>query len=89
MFAVATLVAPEGKELACDAGGAGSVPGSGRCPGERNGYPLQDPCLEFHGQRSLVGYSPWGLKESDVTEHLSTCLSVLLINFSTCGLRFL
>ena len=23
---------------------------------------------EFHGQRSLVGYSPWGPKESDVTE---------------------
>ena len=24
---------------------------------------------EFHGQRSLVGYSPWGHKESDTTEH--------------------
>ena len=23
---------------------------------------------EFHGQRSLVGYSPWGYKESDMTE---------------------
>ena len=23
---------------------------------------------EFHGQRSLVGYSPWGLKELDMTE---------------------
>ena len=23
---------------------------------------------EFHGQRSLVGYSPWGYKESDSTE---------------------
>ena len=23
---------------------------------------------EFHGQRSLVGYSPWGLKEPDTTE---------------------
>ena len=27
---------------------------------------------EFHGQRSLAGYSPWGRKESDVTEQLST-----------------
>ena len=26
---------------------------------------------KFHGQRSLVGYSPWGLKESDMTEQLS------------------
>ena len=24
---------------------------------------------DFHGQRSLVGYSPWGQKESDMTEH--------------------
>ena len=27
---------------------------------------------ESHGQRNLVGYSPWGLKESDTTERLST-----------------
>ena len=25
---------------------------------------------KFHGQRSLVGYSPWGRKESDMTERL-------------------
>ena len=25
-----------------------------------------------HGQRSLVGYSPWGRKESDMTEHTHT-----------------
>ena len=24
---------------------------------------------KFHGQKSLVGYSPWGRKESDMTEH--------------------
>ena len=27
---------------------------------------------EIHGQRSLVGYSPWGCKESDMTECTST-----------------
>ena len=26
---------------------------------------------EFHGQRSLVGYSPWGCKELDTTEQLT------------------
>ena len=26
---------------------------------------------EFHGRRSLVGYSPWGLKELDMTEWLT------------------
>ena len=30
---------------------------------------------EFHGQRSLLGYSPWGLKESDRTEQLTLRLS--------------
>ena len=29
-----------------DAKGSGSIPGSGRCPGERNGYPFQYSCLE-------------------------------------------
>ena len=34
--------------------------------------PLQYSCLENpRGQRSLVGYSPWGRKESDMTEPLS------------------
>ena len=40
--------------------------------------PLRRKCLfipvflpaEFHGQRSLAGYSPWGCKESDTTERL-------------------
>ena len=27
---------------------------------------------EFHGQRSLVGYSPWSCKESHLTEQLNT-----------------
>ena len=34
------------KELACSAGDPGSIPGSGRFPGEGNGYPLQYSCLE-------------------------------------------
>ena len=36
----------DGKESACDAGDLGSVPGLGRPPGKRNGYPLQCSCLE-------------------------------------------
>ena len=51
----------------------------------RNGYPLQYSCLEkkclrtavflpgeSHGQRNLESYSPWGHKESDMTEKLQT-----------------
>ena len=52
-----------GKESPCNAGDLGSIPGSGRSSGEGNGNPLQYSCLENpHGQRSLVGYSPWGLR---------------------------
>ena len=51
------------------AGDTGLIPGSGRSPGEGNGNPLQYSCLENpHGQRSVVGYSPWGRKELDMTE---------------------
>ena len=51
----------------------GSIPGSGRSLGIGNGNPLQYPYLENpHGQKSLVGYSPQGRKESDMTERLST-----------------
>ena len=35
----------DGKESACNAGDLGSIPGSGRSPGEGNGYPLLNSCL--------------------------------------------
>ena len=57
------------KESACNPGDLGSIPGFGRSPGEGNYYPLQYFLPgESHGQRSLVGYSPWGCKEWDMTE---------------------
>ena len=53
-------------------GDPGSIPGLGRSPVGGHGNPLQYSCLENpHGQRSLVGYSPWGRKESDTTEQLN------------------
>ena len=56
----------DGKESACHVGDLGSIPGSGRSHGGGHGNPLQYSCLENpHGQRSLVGHSPWGHKESD------------------------
>ena len=59
------------KESACNAGDWGSIPGLGRSPGEGHGDPLQYSGLENpHGQKSLMGYSPWGRKESGITEWL-------------------
>ena len=63
----------DGKESACNEGDMGSIPGLGRSTGGGHGNPFQCSCLENpHGQKSLAGYSPWGLKELDTTEQLSS-----------------
>ena len=62
-------VAQTVKKSACNAGDLGSVPWSGRSPGEGNGNTIQFSFLENSpGQRSLVGYTPWDRKELDTTE---------------------
>ena len=59
----------------------GSIPGLGRFPWRRAWQPtlvfLSGKILE---QRSLVGYSPWGCKELDMTEHTHTH------NYTVCKL---
>ena len=63
----------DGKESACNAGDLGSIPGVRKTPWRRAWQPT--PVFlpgESHRQRSLVGYSPWGHRESDMTERLST-----------------
>ena len=56
----------------------GWIPGWGRSPGGECGNTLQYSCLEkFPGQRSLAGYSSWGHKESDMTEHTLYCICLL------------
>ena len=55
-----------------DKGGEGSIPGLGRCLGAGNGKSVFLP-----GQRRLVSYSPWGHKESEVTEY--ACMQPLSI----------
>ena len=73
----------DNEESGYSAGDPGLIPGLERFPGGGHGDPLQYPCLEnLHGQRSLVGYSPWGYKESDTTDRLSTPKDL----FTTSGL---
>ena len=50
------------------AGDVGTISWPGESPEEENGNPLQYSCRESHGQRSLAGYSPWVIKESDTTK---------------------
>ena len=59
----------DSKEAACSAGDLTLIPGSGRSPGEGNGHPLQYSFLDNSMDRALnlVGYRPWGRKESYTT----------------------
>ena len=60
-----------GKASACNAGDLALIPGLGRSPGEGNSKPSPVPLPgKSHGWRSLVGYSPWGHKELDITEQI-------------------
>ena len=61
-----------GKEFACKTGDPGSIPGSGRSPGEGNSYPLQYSCLENSMDRGTWWATVHGVaKESDMTERLT------------------
>ena len=58
----------DSKESAYNARHLVWISGSGRSLGEGNGNPLKYFCHgKFHGQRSLVGYSPWAPKKLDIT----------------------
>ena len=71
---ICVLGFPGGSEVKASAwneGDPGSIPELGRFPWRRKWQPT--PVLlpgESHGGRNLVGYSPWGRKESDTTERL-------------------
>ena len=54
----------EGKAPACDAEDPGSIPGSGRSPGEGNGYPLQYPCWENSMDRGAWWATVHGITKS-------------------------
>ena len=52
-----------GKESGCSEGDLGSIPGSGRSPGEGKGYPLH-----YSDLKNSMDYNLWGCKESDTTK---------------------
>ena len=70
-----------GKEPTCQSGRPGFNPWVRKIPWRR----AQKPTLAFlpgesHGQGSLVGYSPWGYKESETTERLHFPFSLFWAN---------
>ena len=74
----------DGKESACNTGDPDSVSGLRRSPWRRD-WPPTPVFLpgEFHGQGSLVGYSPWGFKEQHywATNFLNLCKAIKEIEF--------
>ena len=65
------------KEAACNAGDQGSIPGSGRSPGEGNGNPLQYSCLENPMDRGAWQATVHGVAR--VEHDLVTKLPLLLL----------
>ena len=61
----------DGKESTRNAGDLGLIPELGRSSGGGNATHSSILPGEFHGQRSLADYSPWGRKESDMTEQVT------------------
>ena len=64
----ASLKAQMVKNLPANAGDLGSIPGSGRSPGEGIGYPLQYSCLENSMERGVWRATVPGVAELDMTE---------------------
>ena len=78
----------DGKEAACNAAHPGSIPWLRNIPWRRAW--LSSPVFlpgESHGQRSQVGYGPWGCKESDMTEQL-TLASVIILKIHSVEEQF-
>ena len=69
---LASLMASDSKESACNVGDPGSIPGPGRSPGEGNGNPLQYSCLENSMDRGALWATIHEIAESDTTERLTS-----------------
>ena len=61
----------DSKESACSVGDLGSIPGSGRFPGEGTGNPLQYSSLENFMDRRTWWATVWGHRKSDKTDQLT------------------
>ena len=77
-----------GKESACNAGYPGSIPGSGRSPGERKGYPLQYSGLENSTDSIVHGVANSQTRLSDFHLRAETVLWNTNCSKAPCPQRF-
>ena len=66
-----------GRESTCNAGDLGSISGLERSPGEGNGYPLQDSCLENFMDRGTWGANLHEIAKSQTQLSTHPCTSTL------------
>ena len=86
----------DNKESACSAGDLSSIPGLGRSPGERSGFPLHYSGLENPMDRGAWRATVHGVSESEATKQeirahpeIKTCLFEMSSNKALWGLFFL
>ena len=77
----------DGKESTCNAGDLGSILGSGRSPGEGNGYPLQYSCLENPMDRGAWRATVHGVPKSqtrlsDLYRYVFTNICIHIFGFT-------
>ena len=65
----------DGEESACNVGDPGLIPGSGRCPGERNGNPLHYSCL-----RNPIEWEDWPATVHGVTKSQTGLLILYIVS---------
>ena len=70
------------KESACNAGDLGSIPGSGRSPGEGNDYPLQYACLENSIDRGAWQATVHGIHRTESLHCSPETTTTLLIIYT-------
>ena len=76
----------DGKESACSVGDLGSIPGSGRFPGEGTGNPLQYSSLENFMDRSTLWATVWSHRKSEKTDQLTLTQHKTTKAYPRCGL---
>ena len=75
------------KNLSADEGDVGSIPESGRSPGERNGNPVQYSCLGNPMDRGAWQATGHGVTESDTTECI--CVPIVTSNgLNVIGIQY-